>query len=239
MLQTTNGIVLNSVRYSDQAVICRIFTEKFGLKPFMVRLGKSSKSSGRAAIQPLSLIAAEMHIKENSQVQTLQNLRIERPLQQIYMDPSKSATVMFLDEILYRSIQDDYSNSDLFGFLYDAIVLLDEEVETKNFHLWFILELTRHYGFYPQNFADGAHRHFDLAEGVFVSAPPAHPHFTDSRLTPILDLFVDKMYTEVRSVDMSKLDRANLLEALLKYLKLHLENFREIKSLEVFKQVFQ
>jgi DNA repair protein RecO (recombination protein O) len=199
MLQTTNGIVLNSVRYSDQAVICRIFT----------------------------------------QVQTLQNLRIEKPLQQIYMDPTKSATVMFLDEILYRSIQDDYSNAELFSFLYDAIVLLDEEVETKNFHLWFILELSRYYGFYPQNFSDVKHKHFDLAEGVFVAAPPAHPHFTDSRLTSILDLFVDKVYTEVRAVDMTKADRASLLEALLKYLKLHLENFREIKSLEVFKQVFQ
>jgi DNA repair protein RecO (recombination protein O) len=232
------GIIIHSIRYSDQRFIVRIFCFLHGMKTFMIPIGKKGKSSNINLIQPLTLVEFEADIRENIQIHQLKNLRISKPLHHIHFDPVKSAIIMFLDELLYKTIPDDYVNDTLFKYLHNAIVLLDDAFDARNFHLWCLLEISRQYGFYPQFESENAHHFFDLSSSTYVCDRPTHPHYLEEIESAILLLMLDKEWPQVQTIAMSGIMRKNLLDALVKYIRLHLENLREIHSVEILHEVF-
>ena len=44
MTESTNGICLHHYKYSESSVIVKIFTEKFGLKSYIIKGVRSKKS---------------------------------------------------------------------------------------------------------------------------------------------------------------------------------------------------
>lgn len=238
MDQLIKGIIIHHLRYADNSFIVRIYCEHHGMKAFMVRSGKSAKSSKVGMLQALNLVEFESSIKENTQIHQLKNLRISYPFRQIPFDPVKSAMVMFLDEILYKTIPDDYANDQLYTFLSNAILLLDDAIDGRNFHLWCMLEISRHYGFYPHFEQKSQANYFDLSLGEFVATKPQHTLFMDSESTEKLYQMMDMEWPQVQNMNLHSQLRKYLLESLVKYIQLHLENVREIKSLSILHEVF-
>lgn len=204
----------------------------------MIPIGKKGKSSNINLIQPLTLVEFEADPRENIQIHQLKNLRISKPLHHIHFDPVKSAIIMFLDELLYKTIPDDYVNDTLFKYLHNAIVLLDDAFDARNFHLWCLLEISRQYGFYPQLDSESHHRFFDLSSSLYVADRPIHPHYLDEIESAILLDMLDKEWPQVQTIAMTGAMRKSLLDALVKYIRLHLENLREIHSVEILHEVF-
>jgi DNA repair protein RecO (recombination protein O) len=236
MEQTLKGILIHTIRYNDNQLIVRIFTSKFGLKSFLVRSGKTQKSSKINLLQPLSLIEFEAALKEQSRIHPLKNLRSAHPWQSIPYDASKSAIVLFLNEVIYKTIPDDYINEPLFQLLWDALILLDDTMDAKNFHIWCLLEITRHYGFYPQT--DEETTFFDMELGSFVDRLPAHKDFMDTEESKVMHEMLDKEWPEVQDLVLNGDLRKRVLMSLVRYIRIHLESLREIKSLEVLHEVF-
>jgi DNA repair protein RecO (recombination protein O) len=237
METTVRGIVMHTIRYTDSNHIVRILTSHFGLKSFLIRTGKTQKNSVLHLLQPLSLIEFESAMKENSQLQKMKNIRMAHPWQTIPFDPGKSAIVLFINEVLYKTIPDDYANDRLFHFLWNALILLDDSFDEKNFHLWCLLEITRHYGFYPQP-DEGRNVYFDLYQGMFVDSKPIHPSFMNEEESSVLMSMLDKEWPQVQNELLHSSLRKSLLEHLVQYIRIHLENLREIKSLHVLHEVF-
>ena len=77
----------------------------------MVQSSKKGKTSNINLIQPLTLVEFEADPRENIQIHQLKDLRMSHPLHHIHFDPVKSAIVMFLDEVLYKTIPDDYDEN--------------------------------------------------------------------------------------------------------------------------------
>ncbi len=237
MYQTINGLIISTVPYNDSGFVCRIFTENYGLKTFLVQSGRSQKSSKRHLLQPLMPIEFEAAIRENAHINRLKDLRIAFPLNEIYRDPVKSSMVLFINELLAKTIPDDYVNSKLYRFLWNGIRLLDDAIDARNFHIWCILEISRHYGFYPYTENEDA-LYFDLSSASFTNQLPAHSYFLEGQAAKALLGMLDKEWTVVQPMKLHSSLRRSLLESLVTFLKLHLENFREIKSLEVLHIVF-
>ncbi len=237
MHQIIKGLIIHHIRYSDSKFIVRIFCEHHGLKSFIVQHSKSAKSSGINLLQPLNIVEFESAPKENAQIHTLKNLRIAYPLHHIHFDPVKSAMVMFLDEILYKTIPDDYVNDKLYRFLVNAVILLDDAVDARNFHLWCLMEISRMYGFYPQDENDTL-QFFDLSTSSFEKNIPIHPHFIEGDVAHLLANFINKEWPEVQSMSIPNELRKKLLDALVLYIRLHLDNHREIESLAILHEVF-
>jgi DNA repair protein RecO (recombination protein O) len=236
MEQTIKGILIHAIRYNDHQLIVRVFTSRFGLKSFLVRSGKTQKSSNTNLLQPLSLIEFESVMKEQSRIHPLKNVRSAHPWQAIPYDPTKSAIVLFLDEVIYKTIPDDYINEHLFRFIWDALILLDDALDGKNFHIWCLLEITRHYGFYPQ--VEDGHTYFDMETGSCTNQLPAHKDFMDEEVTAVLVQMLDKEWPEVQDLVLNGLLRKRVLLSIVRYIRIHLESLREIKSLEVLHEVF-
>lgn len=237
MEQRTKGIVFQAIKYKDNQIIAKIFTERYGLKAFMVRSGKSAKTSVIPLLQPLTIVELTTQAKENSSLLQLKQLRLATPFSDIPFNPIKSSIVLFLDEILTKTIAEDYQNDDLFTFLEYALLLLDQSNDIKNFHLWFLMELSRHYGFYP-SIEDSTAAYFDFNTGESQDFKPSHPNYIEGKAKELWFKLVDQKFEEISQIPLSGEDRRKMLEHLVKYIQLHLENLREIKSLEVLRELF-
>lgn len=234
-MQTIRGIIIHQIRYSDQSRIVRIFCEHHGMKAFMVRTGKIT---GKNLMQQLTLVEFESSIRENIQLQSLKNLRISKALHQIQFDPEKSAMVIFLDELLQKTIPDDYVNDRLFKFLQDGIVLLDDAIDARNFHVWFMLEISRYYGFYPTYTPGKTITCLDISTGTFLDKTPSHRNIIEGQTAEVLHNMMDQEWPQVQTMNLHSTLRRSLLNSMVTYFRFHLENLPEIKSIQVLHEVF-
>src|SRR5690606_15392503 len=151
MLVKTKAIVISSVKYQEKALIVKCFTLSDGLKSYFVRdaFSSSKKSVKKSAyFQPLTLLEIEANHKNKN---TLEYFSSTKPVvyRTIPNDIVKSSLALFLSEVFHSSLKEEGKNEDLFLFLETALLWLDENTITTNFHLIVLLELTKFLGFYP------------------------------------------------------------------------------------------
>ncbi len=215
----------------------RIFTEKFGLKSFLVRSGGGLKNNLTPLFQPFTIVDFSAVSKDQRGLWQLKDLRMAIPFVSIPFDPIKASVVLFLNEIVHKTIADDYENEALYHFLEHSLQFLDHKERVGNFHLWFLMQLSRYYGFFPLriNPSDG---YFDLAQGITASLRPAHPHYLQGDWKEVWAKFAESSVSDADAIKLTGEGRHYLLDLILLYFRLHLDEMREIKSLEVLRQMY-
>src|SRR5690606_20561937 len=157
----TSAIVLSSVKYSDNGLIVKCYTENSGVQSFILKnafSGKNKKSGLFLTFNQLKLI---YEAKKNTNLIYLKEAETEIYYQTLYSNPVKTTIVLFLGEILNSVLQEEEANFSLYQFLKNALHEFDSKKSNfANFHLWFLMNLTRYLGFYP-NFSEN-HAFFDL-----------------------------------------------------------------------------
>ncbi|MFM7234447.1 MAG: DNA repair protein RecO, partial [Flavobacteriales bacterium] len=216
-------------------LIVRLLCREIGYKSCIVRNSKRPNSSTQHLYQPLRIIEFDCEYQEVSKFINPRSPRLVAPLHNLSTDPVKIAITLFMDEVLAKTLADDYGNDTLFVFLKNSIILLDDAIDAKNFHVWWLIEITRHYGFYPMKSPGDF---FDLQQGLFVQSAPGHPHYLQAAAAAELKRLLDLEWPQAQILELHSSVRSELLLALVTYLKLHLSNLREIKSLDVLHAVF-
>jgi DNA repair protein RecO (recombination protein O) len=240
MLYTSKGIVLHHLKYSENSVIAKIYTEKFGLQSFIINGVRNKKSKNKSSfIQPLSLIEINAYKKESKGLQQIKSIKLDIPFQEIPFQIYKTTIAFLIAEVLYKAIKEEENNNDLFNFLFNSIQILDLQKENYiNFHLVFLAQLTRHLGFFPQNVSqEKASCYFDFQEGVFVPILPFHKLFIDKELSQILMHLFGTNFDGLSTFSVTNINRKLILNALLNYYSLHLSNFDHLKSKEVLEEI--
>jgi DNA repair protein RecO (recombination protein O) len=239
MLFKTKGIVIQRIKYSETSIIVKIYTEIFGLQAYIVKGARSRKSKIKSNLfQNLSLLDLVVSKKEKSKINFLTEVRQAYQFTTIPFDIRKSSIAIFLNEFLYKTIREEEPNKNLFDFLFNSIQLLDhQEKDFANFHLLFLIKLTKHLGFFPHQRQAERFKYFDLTEGVFVKEKPIHQYFLNTELSLILNNLLNISFEKINEIKISKIQRLQLLEKLIDYYKVHIENFKEIKSLAVLQIV--
>jgi len=241
MLYKTRGIVLNSVKYSETSLIIKIYTEEFGLQSYMVR-GVRSKSAKikPALLQNLSLVDLEVYHKEKKSIQTIKELRPGYTFSSIPFNMKKSAVAVFINEILYKAIREEEQNTELFRFIYESVKLLDMEPGLNpNFHLLFMVHLTKFLGFFPKNNFSDQTNTFDLQEGVFKKQDLPGELLLIMPGTGYLNNLINGTFDKLSTLQIPSKIRTLLLDNLIKYYTLHLPGFGNVKSHIVMKEVLK
>lgn len=178
MLHKTRGIVFKTTNYSESSVIVQVYTEKFGLQSYLINGVKKPRAKiSRNMLQPLYLLDMVVYHKAGGNIQRVAELKNAPVLQTIAYDVVKTSIVMFLNEVLYKSVRHQDPDENLFGFVFHAIEFLDHQQEgLANFHMLFLLKLTRYMGFYPEVNQDINADFFDMKEGVFKRYKPSMPY---------------------------------------------------------------
>jgi len=239
MQAKTSGIVLHTIKYTDSTTIITVYTREFGKVSYMVHGINKKKSVNPAAfLQPLSLIEMDVYHIPGKNIQRSKEIRMEHPFTGIPFDPVKNALALFLSEVLYRTLRQTEPDDSLFLFLENSILQLDySETGISNFHLVFLLKLTRYLGFEP-NQDDGKVNYFDLMNGVFLNEKPLHVNFTLPEISADLIRTLNADYATMHNLSFSRARRANLLQSLVEYYQLHIPDFHGLYSLPVLQSLF-
>lgn len=238
MLEKSEAIVLHTLKYGETKIIVDMFTRKWGRLAFIIPLPKTSKSRiKKQYFQPVTLLEIECEVRPRISLQKLSDARLLTPFVSIPLSPEKLAISMFVAEFLYYSLRSEQCNEPLFDYISGSVQWLDAAVDGfANFHLTFLMHLSRFLGFYP-NLEDGE-MYFDLREGRFCAHVPTHRDFLMPGEARLIHLMMRMDYPTMHLYRLSRQDRHRIMEVLLHYYKLHLPDFPEMKSLAVLQQLW-
>ena len=239
MLHKTRGIVFKTTDYGESSVIVQVFTEKFGLQSYIVNGAKKPKAKiARNMLQPLHLLDMVVYYKNTGTVQRIKELKNTPLLQTIAYDVIKSSIAMFLNEVLYKAVKQQAADENSFGFIFSAIEWLDHQTEgLANFHLLFLIQLTRYLGFYPDRYLAGDADYFDMKNGVFCRYKPDSVLYLSPPHTQNFALLLQCSFEKMHLLKLTNDDRRYLVQKLLEYYALHIEGFANIRSHEVLEEI--
>jgi DNA repair protein RecO (recombination protein O) len=198
-------------------------------------------------LNPLSLVDLVVYHKEKKGLHRAAEVIANPALQLIPFDVRKSSVVFFLAEVLNKAVHEEESNPLLFDFIFNSVQMLDQAsaAETTNFHLHFLIRLSKHLGFYPASpaealrppkFDEGGSANagfFNLQEGIFQNDLPPHPFFLEEPFSGFLKIFLQSNHSFTPQLKMTLAEKRIFTEKLLEYYQLHLEGFRNIQSYKV------
>src|SRR3546814_4950182 len=76
MLHKTRGIVLKTTRFRNSSVIAQVFTERFGLQPYLINGVRKPRSSiSLNILQPLHLLEMVVYHKPTVSIQRIKEIR--------------------------------------------------------------------------------------------------------------------------------------------------------------------
>ena len=236
MFVKTKAIVISSLKYQEKSLIVKCFTQSDGLKSYFVRDAFSGRKVNQkiAYFQPLTILEIEAVHKNKGTLEHFKEIKLATSFETIHSNIAKSTMVMFLSEMLHHSIHEEEKNESLFLFLEAALNWLDTHDEIANFHLIFLLEMTKYLGFFP-DISDIDLPFFEMNEGVFTlfhSINSLTEHETQL-FKKLIDLKFDNNQKTFHVIE-----RQILLKTLINYYSFHLQGFKHPKSLDVLKEIF-
>ena len=241
MLTKTQAIVLHSLKYGETRLIVDMFTRSQGRQSFIVSIPKSVKGKIKKQLfQPLTQLEIESDLRPKLQLQKLSDVRLASPFSSIPFDPNKLSISLFIAEFLYYALRSEQHNEPLFDYIVNSIQWLDAQTDRfANFHLVFLMRLSRFLGFYPNLDHYQTGDYFDLRESVFLSTPPVHRDFLHPQEAEKIQLMMRMDFPTMHLFRMSHQERNRLLEVSLIYYRLHIPDFPELKSVSVLQELYQ
>lgn len=237
MLTKTRAIALHYIKYSDTGIILTAYTEAFGRLAFLIQgIRKKNAKLSLNLFQPLFLVELEVYHKAQRQLQKIREATHAYPFQSIPYDQRKRTIAIFLGEVLYKALQEESPNPDMFAFLYNHIKMLDlKDQGLGNFHLYFLIHLAKYLGFSPRDNFNNSTPYFDLQNGQFTSLKPFHNHYIETPHSSIFHQLLKNSAKQHQEIQIKKADRLKLLHAILDFYYLHNQGMGHIKSLEILK----
>ncbi len=240
MLIKSRAIVLNSLKLGESQVIVDFLTETQGRMSFVQRVPRSARGRMRTRLfQPLTLLQVEIDFRPNRRLQTLRDATIDIPFQSIPFDARKLAIALFVAEFTTYTTRREQANVPLFDYIYNSVMWLDTcTSDFANFHIIYMLRLSRFAGFYPnlESASEGAC--FDLRSGCFSAHTPLHRDYIGAEEARKIGLLMRVSYATMHLITMSREERNRCVEVIVHYYRLHEPDFPELKSLPVLRELF-
>jgi DNA repair protein RecO (recombination protein O) len=181
----------------------------------------------------------EVDHRQGRELQRARELKIKHPYQTVPYDVVKSSQAIFLAEVLYKVLKEEEPRAELFQFLSHSFQILDLLREgIANFHLVFLIQLTKYMGFSPTNNFSEENLFFDMTSGAFVKRVPPHAYYFAPDEGRILFEILTVSYEEIKNIALNSTQRNALLLKMIDYFSLHLGIRLQIKSLEVLHELF-
>ncbi|TXG37020.1 DNA repair protein RecO [Seonamhaeicola maritimus] len=238
MLITTKAIVLSKIKYKDYDLIVKCYTEQLGVVSFILKgVLKSKKGSSKVAyFQLLSQLQLIIQYKENRSLQSIKETKLSGVYTSLHSNIIKGSIVMFLAEVLSNVLKEEEQNETLFSYIETTLLWLDAHSSYSNFHLLFLLNLTKYLGFYPDP-TQIEQPFFNLYEGKFEIKKTDKYSVSGDNLM-LLKQLLGTTFDALSLVKISSKQRQSFLNMILVYFELHLGSFKRPKSLQIFNQVF-
>ena len=243
MTHKTRGLVLTSVKYGDTSLIVHIYTELFGLQSYLVNGVRTAAKKGHGRgnhFQPGSMLDMLVYHNELANLQRIKEYKWAYLYQSLLEDVVKNSVVLFMVELISKTIRQPEPNADLFNFLEDAFLYLDEADlnVTVNYPLYFSLQFPSFFGFRISDEYSEEKHVLELKEGEYLSERPLHPDYLDGQLSFMTSELLKVLHPkDLGEVKIGNENRRVLLKAYIRFFELHISDFGVMKTLPVLQAV--
>jgi DNA repair protein RecO (recombination protein O) len=220
MISKTKGLVLSYIKYGDTSIICKIFTDSFGLQSYIINGIRNSKSKNIALYQPLNILDMVVYHKKNSGVQRIKEAKLDVIYTSIHNDMKKVSVCFFLSEFLSKILNNEIDQEDKFDFIQNSLIEFDRlNSRFSNFHIQFLIKLSKYYG-------------IDIIslDQLIVS------NNTDKVLDEFVQKCIDESYQG--NINSNNILRNKVINLIIEYFSIHLEINIKLKSTDVLKEIF-
>jgi len=237
-LYKTRGIVIRQMKYGESSLILDLFTEEKGLRSFIVGAVRSKKSKA-ALYQIMNCLEVVAYDKQADKLNRIKEANLNLIYQNLPTNIYKSTIGIFLMDVFRTAVKEREANQEMFDFIYYWLIYLDQTKHSLAYlPCLFMLELSEQLGFQPQNNFGGTINRFQLLDGSFVESTLEMQYLlSEEDSLNLSKLQETKKEIGFSHLNMTKTARSQLLNQLINFYKIHLEGFRELKSLDIIKTV--
>ena len=224
MLYKTRGIALSYIKFKESSIIARIFTEAFGMQSYIVNSVRTKTAKTKVALfQPLTILDLVVYHNKRKDIHRISELKCSFNFHTIPFNIKKTSIALFLTELINNTLFEEGENEQIFEFIHEAIITFDGLTESyENFHLQFMLQLSRYLGIEP-------------ASAVGMLKEVGHAKIYDKLFIEKVDFFIQSNFE--RHYKLSKSDRNEILMLIIDHFRFHYDSIREFKSIQVLKEV--
>ena len=238
MVTSTSAIVLSKIRYKDNDIIVKFFTKEYGVISFIVKGGQNSKKNKIKYVyfQELTILEIQFNYNLKRDLQYIKDIEIKHNYTSSHTDLVKVSVIMFLSEVLSNVITHQKRDIQLYNYIEQSLIWYDINKSNTYFHMIFLIELTRYLGFYPDMLSNNF-KYFNLEGGSYEKSKTSEYSITGDSLNLFNQILGIKFDSNPLPALNSK-DKMEIINIILTYYKLHINNFKPIKSLEIVKNIF-
>lgn len=236
---STQAIVLHTTKYGETSVMLHCYTERFGLRSYVVkgaRSKKKNKSLSMGMFQPLTQLELLSSTPKSTRLPILKAAKIIHPYTSIPTDILKSSICIFLAEVFRSVLKEEEENQPLYRFLEHALIWIDTRKQIANAHVFVLIQLTKYLGFYPDT-TYVTEPYFDLENGQFSSQVCGKESESGQEIE-MLKAYLGTKFDKIDKISANADQRRRLLQLLMRYYQLHVQSFRPPKSLDILYEVF-
>lgn len=236
MLIKTRGIIFKALKYSETSLILDIYTEEKGLRKYIISGVRNKRSKVKTGLlQAATLVDMVAYFRDNKPMNRIKEIKAAQIYESIPFDLMKGTISLFMVELAQKTIKEEEGNPALFNFLFNRFATLDKLAQINpNYHLHFMLDLSRYLGFYPGGTWSLATPWLNMRDGKFVKDEPLHQYALGRDLSEKVGLLMKK---EV--VKMARTDRQKIVQKLIDYYRIHVENFNGLNTHEILREVLE
>lgn len=235
------GVVLRTIKYSDNLMITDIYTRQQGRVSFLLPITHSKRSRVRSVLfQPLSIVSFIAPRRAAKRLVRITDAQPSLLYSTIPYDIVKSSIALYLAELLTHSLHEEERDDALYNYIESALTWFDAADEGyADFHLVFMSQLLRFLGIAPNIGQVRANSYFDMQAGSIVHEHPLHPHFLLPPDTASFARLLSCDFLSVRALALNGAVRCKFLAALEEYYRLHLPSMPVLRSGEVLRELFR
>jgi DNA repair protein RecO (recombination protein O) len=224
-LVKTSALVLSQMKYKDTSLIVRMFTQKLGLRSYIINGVRSEKTKGSkiALFQPLNWLELVAYENPQHSLHRISEVKILFPYQTLPYNHHKTLIAIFLADFLGNILKEEEANEKLFEFLKDSLTKFDLlEHHFADFHLQFLLKIPDFLGFEIEQIHEIKHE------------IPPWEILDNQQIELLQELLIQDFGLKT---NLSGSMRTQILELLLLFFQKHIEGFGEINSLSILKEL--
>ncbi len=238
MLTKTKGIVFRKLPYSETSVITDIYTLEHGLMSYIISGVRKPKARTSASLlEVMSIVDMLAYHSDKKKLHRIKEIRPAYVYQSIPFEVHKGAILLFMGELCSKTIREPERNPELFETILNYLKKLDQlQTGYSNLHLEFMISLADELGFGPTPNYSTLNRGFDMMGGEFVELQPTtHFHFIPEASD--FARLIQKARGDSDELHLTRESRSALVDHLVDYFRIHVDNLREINSHIILREV--
>lgn len=233
----TKAIILSVIKYNDYDAIAQAYTQKTGFTAYFLKnfFNKKTKKLKKAYFQPGTLLEILATDKQNSQLEYIKEVKIYYHYKNIHLNFNKLNIATFMREVLIESLKNEQEDTKLFQFIEKSFIQLDQQDFKPDFHIIFLINLTRFLGFFPDYQTQG--NFFDMTNGKFSSQMQSSKYATAEE-SLIFKKYLGMIF-DLKKTTLKHNERKKILDFLMEYYELHIAKFTVPKSVKILHKLYE